>query len=78
MNSLYRIGLRIIFDLLILWAACGMVVFVVLVREGFRRKRIDRFWAVTECPACDGTGWDRDEVCGLCDGDSAIHSEITQ
>lgn len=77
MSLIGQILYRIIFILGIAWIAMGMVVFVALVWDTFRRMRQPRMvWVTTECPNCDGTGWDEDDACTLCDGQSALTMQV--
>lgn len=61
-----------------LWVGIGMVFTVVILLESWKRRNYTvRAYAVTECPACQGTGFTPEqEICGLCDGESAITSEL--
>ncbi len=81
-NLIEQIIIRGFMLLLGLWVGVGMVVALVIFVESwkrFRGKPAWTVWSVTECPACEGTGWTAEqEVCGLCDGESSLHVEITE
>ena len=79
MNLIGQLAWRALIGLLILWAALGMVTVAALIKYTFWREEKIRQFAVTECPACEGTGFTADqEVCGLCDGESSMVVELTE
>ena len=78
MNLIGQIAWRLFIGLLILWAALGMVTVAALIKYTFWREEKMKVWSVTECPACGGTGVnsDQEDICGLCDGETALVLEI--
>lgn len=76
MNLVLQVIWRAVVFLLIGWAATGMVVFVVLVRYTFARSHRRSFFITTECPACDGAAHVDNDTCSLCEGESALTTEV--